>query len=161
MMGKDLGFFFLFFFIEFTFLFGGGILVLLVFRDQIVHVGLGFSEFHLVHTFTSVPMEESLSSEHSSELFRDTFEEFLDSSAVSNEGGGHLQSTWRNVTDGGLNVVGDPFNEVAAVLVLYVEHLLIDFLHGHAATEHACDGEVAAVARITGGHHVLGIEHLL
>ena len=43
-------------FIEFTFFFGGGILVLLVFGDQIVHVGFGFGEFHLVHTFTGVPV---------------------------------------------------------------------------------------------------------
>jgi len=43
-------------FVEFTFLFGGGILVLLVLRNKIVHVGFGFSEFHFIHTFTSVPM---------------------------------------------------------------------------------------------------------
>jgi len=34
-------------------------------------------------------------------------------------------------------------------------------LHGHAAAEHGGDGEVATVARIAGGHHVLGVEHLL
>jgi len=34
-------------------------------------------------------------------------------------------------------------------------------LHGHATAEHGRDGEVAAVARVTRGHHVLGIEHLL
>ena len=54
---------------------------------------------------------------------------YLDSSAVSDEGGGHLQSSWWDVTDCGLDVVGDPFNEVAGVLVLYVQHLFIDFLH--------------------------------
>ena len=32
----------------------------------------------------------------------------------------------RDVTDGSLDVVGDPFNEVAAVLVLDVQHLLIN-----------------------------------
>ena len=34
-------------------------------------------------------------------------------------------------------------------------------LHGHAAAEHGGDGEVATVSRIAGGHHVLGVEHLL
>src|SRR5882757_1142659 len=34
------------------------ILVLLILRDEIVHVGLGLGEFHFVHTFTSVPMQE-------------------------------------------------------------------------------------------------------
>ena len=31
-----------------------------------------------------------------------------------------------NVADGGLDVVGDPFDEVAAVLVLDVQHLLVN-----------------------------------
>ena len=37
--------------LEFSFLFCGGVLVLLVFGHQIVHVGFGFCEFHLVHTW--------------------------------------------------------------------------------------------------------------
>ena len=36
---------------------------------------------------TSVPMEESLATEHSSELLRDALEEFLDGSGIANEGG--------------------------------------------------------------------------
>ena len=28
-------------------------------------------------------------------------------------GGGHLQLSWRNVTDSGLDVVSDPFDKVA------------------------------------------------
>ena len=106
-------------------------------------------------------MEESLPTEHSGELLGDTLEQFLDGSAVTNKGGRHLQTTWWDVADGGLDVVGDPFNEVAAVLVLDVQHLLIDFLHGHAATEHGSNGEVTSVTWVTGCHHVLGIEHLL
>ena len=37
-----------------------GLLVLLVLGDQVVHVGLGLGELHLVHALTSVPMKESL-----------------------------------------------------------------------------------------------------
>jgi len=132
----------------------------LVFRDKIVHVALGFSEFHLVHAFTSVPMEESLPSEHSSELFTDTFEELLDGSAVTDEGSRHLKTAGRDVTDGGLHVVGDPFNEVAGVLVLYVEHLFVNFLHGHTSSEHSGYCEVSAMSGVASSHHVLGIEHL-
>merc|ERR1712049_66240 len=106
-------------------------------------------------------MEESLTTEHSGELLRDTFEQFLDGSAVSDEGGGHLKTSWWDVTDGGLDVVGDPFNEVAAVLVLDVEELFINLLHGHTSTEHGGDGEISAVTWVAGSHHVLGIEHLL
>ena len=40
--------------------FDGGLLVLLVFGHEVVHVRLGLRELHLVHAFTSVPMQESL-----------------------------------------------------------------------------------------------------
>ena len=38
----------------------GGLLVLLVLGDQVVHVALGLSELHLIHALISVPVEESL-----------------------------------------------------------------------------------------------------
>ena len=41
---------------------------------QIVHVGLGLSELHLVHTLSSVPVEERLATEHRSELLRNPLE---------------------------------------------------------------------------------------
>ena len=72
-------------------------------------------------------MEESLSSEHSSELFGDSLEHLLDSSRVTNESNRHLKSFWWDITDSGLNVVGDPFNKVRGVFVLDVEHLFINF----------------------------------
>ena len=34
----------------------GSVLVLLIFRDQILHVGLGFREFHFVHALAGVPV---------------------------------------------------------------------------------------------------------
>ena len=76
--------------VELALLLGGGILVLLVLRHQVVHVGLSLSELHLVHTLASVPMQESLTTEHSGELLGDTLEQLLDGGAVSNEGSGHL-----------------------------------------------------------------------
>merc|ERR1719438_267582 len=106
-------------------------------------------------------MKESFSSEHGSELFGDSFEQFLNGGGVANEGGSHLETSWWNVTDSSLDIVGDPFNKVGAVLVLDVEHLLVDLLHGHAATENSSNCEVSSVSWITGGHHVLGIKHLL
>jgi hypothetical protein len=44
---------------------------------------------------------------------------------------------------------------------LDVEHLLVNFLGGHAATEHGGGSEVTSVTWIGGAHHVLGIPHLL
>merc|ERR1711931_606680 len=71
--------------VELSLLLGGGVLVLLVLRHQIVHVGLSLCELHLIHTLASVPMEESLAPEHSSELLGDTLEELLDGGAVAHE----------------------------------------------------------------------------
>jgi hypothetical protein len=112
----------------------GSILVLLVLGDQVVHVGLSLSELHLVHTLTSVPMQESFSSEHGSELVTNTLEELLDGGRVTNEGRRHLKATGRNGAESSLNVVWDPLDEVGRVLVLHVAHLVLDFLHGDLTT---------------------------
>ena len=146
---------------ELALLLSSGILVLLVLGDEVVHVGLGFGELHLVHTLTGVPVEESLSPEHSSELLGDPLEHLLDSSGVSDEGHGHLKALGGDVADGGLDVVGDPFHEVGGVLVLDVEHLLVDFLGRHSSSEEGRGSQVATVAGVSSAHHVLGIEHLL
>jgi hypothetical protein len=156
----------------------GGVLVLLVLRDQIVHVGLSLSELHLVHTLTSVPMQESLAPEHSRELISNTLEKLLDGGRVSNKGGGHLETTGRDGAKGGLDIVGDPLNKVRRVLVLDIAHLVLDLLHGNLTTaiiglaryiksylrrdlqdSTAC--EVTTVAEVRSSHHVLGVVHLL
>merc|ERR1719272_113451 len=106
-------------------------------------------------------MEEGLAAEHSGELLSNTLEHLLDGGGVSEEGHGHLESLWWDVTDGRLDVVGDPLNKVRRVLVLDVEHLLVNLLGGHAASEEGGGGEIASVTGVGGAHHVLGIEHLL
>merc|ERR1712167_169021 len=106
-------------------------------------------------------MEEGLAAEHSSELLTDALEHLLDGGGVTEEGDSHLEALGWDVADGGLDVVGDPLNEVAGVLVLHVEHLLVNLLGGHASTEEGGGSEVAAVTGVGGAHHVLGIEHLL
>merc|ERR1712100_682433 len=147
--------------VELSLVLGSGILVLLVLGHKVVHVGLGLSELHLVHALTGVPVEESLAAEHAGELLGDALPELLDGGGVTDEDGGHLETLGGDVTDGGLDVVGDPLHEVGGVLVLDVEHLLVDLLGGHAATEEGGAREVATVTGVGGAHHVLGIEHLL
>mmetsp|Transcript_7810 Transcript_7810/g.20070 ORF Transcript_7810/g.20070 Transcript_7810/m.20070 type:complete len:238 (+) Transcript_7810:317-1030(+) len=147
--------------IELALLLSRGVLVLLVLRDEIVHVGLGLRELHLVHALTSVPVQEGLAAEHGSELLGHTLEHLLHSGRVANEGGRHLQALGRDVAHRGLHVVGDPLHEVGRVLVLHVEHLLIHLLGGHASAEEGRGGQVAAVARVSGAHHILGVPHLL
>ena len=46
----------------------------------------------------------------------------------------HLETTRRDGAEGGLNVVGDPFDKVGRILVLNTSHLILDFLHGDFAT---------------------------
>jgi len=147
--------------IELSFVLGGGILVLLVLGDKIVHVGLGLSELHLIHTLTGVPVKEGLATEHASELLGNALPELLDGGRVTDEDGSHLETLWWDITDGGLDVVRDPLHEVGGVLVLDVEHLLVDLLGGHATTEEGGAGKVATVTWVSGTHHVLGVEHLL
>jgi len=136
-------------------------LILLIFRDEIVHVGFGFSELHFVHTLTSIPMEEGLSSEHAGELFTNSLEHLLDGGGVTEEGNGHLETLWWDIANSGLDVVWNPFNEVRGVLVLNVEHLLVDLLGGHSTSEHGGGSEISSVSWVRSAHHVLGIEHLL
>ena len=88
-------------------------------------------------------MKKSFSPEHGSELFRNSLEQLLDGSGISNESGSHLETSWRDVTNSNLDVVWNPFHKVGRVLVLDVQHLLVHLLHGHAATEHGSHGEVA------------------
>merc|ERR1719234_2183704 len=85
----------------------------------------------------------------------------MDGCGVANEGGSHLKTPWWDVTDSSLDIVGDPFNEVAAVLVLDVQHLLVHLLHRHPAAEHRGHREVPAVPGVASRHHVLRVEHLL
>jgi len=59
-------------------LLGGGVLVLLVLGDEVVHVGLGLGELHLVHTLAGVPVKEDLAPEHGGELLGHALEHLLD-----------------------------------------------------------------------------------
>jgi hypothetical protein len=136
-------------------------LILLIFRNEIVHVGLGLGELHLVHALSGVPMEESLSSEHGSELLTNSLEHFLDGGGVTKEGNGHLESLWWDIANSRLDVVWDPLDEVRGVLVLNVEHLLVNLLGGHSTSEHGAGGKISSVSWVRSAHHVLGIEHLL
>jgi len=54
----------------------------------------------------------------------------------------YLEPLGGDVANGGLDVVGDPLDEVGGVLVDDVEHLLVHFLGGHAPAEHAGAGQV-------------------
>jgi len=90
----------------------------LVFRDEVVEVSFSFDKLGLVHPLSGVPVKEGLPPEHGGELLRDPLEDLLHAGTVPDEGGRHLETLGWDVTDGGLDVVWDPFDEGGAVLVL-------------------------------------------
>jgi len=106
-------------------------------------------------------MEESFSSEHSSKLFSDSLEHFLDSSRVTNESYRHFKTFWWNITDSGFNVVWNPFNKIWRVFVLDVKHLFINLFGGHSSSEHSGGSKISSVSWVRSTHHVFSIEHLL
>ena len=121
-----------------------GVLVLHVLAYEVIAVALGLGELHLVHALSGVPEEEGLAPVHGCELLGDALEDLLKSGAVADEGGGHLQAPWWDIAAGGLDVVGDPLDEVAAVLGLDVEHLLVNLLSGHASSEDSGSSEISS-----------------
>merc|ERR1719469_882078 len=147
--------------VELALLFGRGVLVLLVLRDKVVHVALCLCELHFVHPFSSVPMQEGLAAEHGCKELSHALEHLLNRSGIACEGHRHLQAFRWNVANAHLDIVRNPFHEVARILVLNIQHLLIDLLRGHATPEQASCCQIAAMAGIGGAHHVLRVEHLL
>merc|ERR1711964_720575 len=122
---------------------------------------LSFGELHLVHALSRVPVQKCLAAEHARVLLSDALEHLLDRSAVPDEGDGHLQALGRDVAHAALHVVRDPLHEVRRVLVLRVEHLLVNLLRRHPAAEQPGHRQVPPVPRISCAHHVLRVEHLL
>merc|ERR550537_1965953 len=147
--------------IKFPFLLRGCILVLLVFADEVIHIAFSLGEFHFVHALSCIPMQECLATEHGCEILSDTLEHLLDCCGIPQEGHCHLQTLRRNIADSGLDIVGDPLHKVGRVLVLHVQHLLVDLLGRHTSTEQGGSSQVATMARVSSAHHIFSIEHLL
>merc|ERR1719198_2365033 len=61
------------------------LLVLLVLGEEVVHVGLGLGELHLVHALAGVPVEEGLAAEHRGELLGDALHHLLHAGGVAAE----------------------------------------------------------------------------
>merc|ERR1711998_482620 len=78
--------------VELALLLSGGVLVLLILRHKVIHVALCLCELHLVHTLTSIPVEEGLAAEHGCEELCDTLEHLLDGSRVTQESHCHLET---------------------------------------------------------------------
>nr|GLL48789.1 uncharacterized protein BOVATA_006360 [Ipomoea trifida] len=106
-------------------------------------------------------MQESLAPKHGGELLANPSEHLLDGGGVPDESGREFQPSGGNVTHAGLHIIGDPFHEVGRVLVLHIDHLFVHLFGAHFPPEHGGGGEVAAVTRVGGAHHVLGVPHLL
>merc|ERR1719476_1325898 len=77
--------------IEFALLLSRGVLILLILRHEIVHVGLSLGEFHFVHALASVPVKEGLTTKHRCEVFSNTLEHLLDRCGIPGERNRHFQ----------------------------------------------------------------------
>lgn len=66
----------------------------------------------------------------------------MDDCAIAEESSGDGETLGRYVTNGCLNVVRYPVDEIRAVLVLNVEHLVLDLFHRHLTSEDRCHREV-------------------
>merc|ERR1719181_2284713 len=106
-------------------------------------------------------MKKCFTTEHGCEVLGDTLEHFLNRGGISCECNCHLESLRWDVANTGFDIVRNPFNEIGRVLVLHIQHLLVNFFCRHASSEQSRSSQVAAVTWICGAHHVLGIEHLL
>lgn len=67
--------------------------LVLLLRDEVVHVAVSLSELHLMHSLTYVPVEEGLPAEYS---------------AAASEGDYRLEAMGWDVAVGHLDIVGDP-----------------------------------------------------
>merc|ERR1711971_677737 len=72
-----------------------GVLILLIFADEVVHIALGLRELHLIHSLARIPMQKRLATKHRRELLRDAFEDVLNRRGVADEGRAHFQSARR------------------------------------------------------------------
>ncbi|KYN40672.1 hypothetical protein ALC56_04981, partial [Trachymyrmex septentrionalis] len=155
----------LFLLIKLSLLVGSRLLVLLILGHEIVHVALSLGKLHVIHTLAGIPMQERLPSKHRVEfsvrLTTTKRQTNLNSRRIANESRGHFQTPRGYVTNGSFHVARYPLDEIAAVLVLDVEHLLVHLLHRHSATEYCGHCQISTVSRIARGHHVLRVKHLL
>merc|ERR1719461_1789647 len=92
-----------------------GILLILVFRDQVANVLVGFLELHLVHALALVPVKEGLPLVHGAELRGQSLEDSLEGRGVGDERAGGFVIDGGALHDGGLLVVRDPLDEVVRV----------------------------------------------
>merc|ERR1719313_2211846 len=106
-------------------------------------------------------MQEGLSPEHRSEEFSYTLEHLLDCCGISQESHCHLQALWWDIADSSLDIVWNPFHKVRRILVLHIQHLLINLLGAHASAEQGRGGQVATMTGVSSTHHILGVKHLL
>jgi hypothetical protein len=124
-------------------------------------------------------MQKSFPSEHSSKLFGNSFEKFLNCRTVPNERSRHFSSLWWYIT---LNMVPFPrlhffmpgyapltsraCQEYRAVSVQELTHQMFDAKNMMAA----CDDmtpkysryrKIPSMSRVTSRHHVFGVKHLV
>merc|ERR1719383_406792 len=111
----------------------GGILLVLVLRDEISDVLVGLLEFHLVHALALVPVKERLALVHRAELSGEPLEDTLQRCGISYESARILVVLGRRLNNASFLIVRDPLDEVVGVSGLALLDHLINLLGGHLA----------------------------
>merc|ERR1719284_1594246 len=128
---------------------------------EVVHVALGLSELHFVHTLVSVPVQECSPSEHGLIKIRHAREHSFHGVRIADERGCHGETFRRDIANANLDVVRDPPHKMGGVFVHNVGHLVVHLLGRHATTEEHSSSEVPPSSHINSTHHVPRVEDLL
>merc|ERR1712151_1250717 len=122
-----------------------GILFILIFSDQVTNILVRFLEFHLVHTLTLIPMQESLSLVHFGKLCANALEDTLNGRGVGNKGARNLRSLWGYGNHRRLDIVWNPRHKIIRHLLLNFGHLIINLLRGNLSSICARSSQIFAI----------------
>merc|ERR1712039_1154770 len=138
-----------------------GILFILILSDQITNILIRFLEFHLVHTLTLIPMQESLSLVHFGKLCANALEDTLNGRGVGNKGARNLRSLWRYGNHRRLDIVWNPRHKIIRHLLLNFGHLIINLLCGNLSSVCARSSQIFAILTLHIRQKVSARPHLI
>lgn len=93
--------------------------------------------FHLIHSFSSVPVQEGFPPEHGRELLAHSPEHLLYRSRFTNKSWGHGKASRRGMSHTlDLTLLGIHSTKAGRVLVLHIHYLFVHFLCAHLSPKH-------------------------
>jgi hypothetical protein len=133
----------------------------LIFRNQILHIGLSLCHFKFVYTLRGEIAKKSFSTKECSELLCNASEHLLNRCAVTNERSCDF-CKYGGIVNRGLHIIGNPLNErrTAFVFVFDSIYSLLDFLRGESTSKYRAGCQVSSMIRINRTHSIFSFKHL-